>query len=368
MNPGYGNQNTYFGNPNMGMYGQPQPQPISNRGTTGYANPSLGMMMQNNGFGGGPGYMQPNNNINNNQTGQGKDRQIQQLKSTYPNLQHKQVHNNNQPLDFVELSMQIQTSEVRLQVPLALILDNRFPIAPPKIYIRSKLKHNLFDVKDQIIELDVNNVTQWNPQQTTLSDIMAKCKTLFEQDPPKQEKIIEEVNKYLSVVTEQNFRELVEGDVLSSRNVDDLRQLQGISFQELICSSGEYKKIGQNLIDVINFNEKVANELLQKKEDLEQHKQQLALITDRIEALNRDYNDRAAKCKGFKEAFSVQNIDGFITKEIKNLDSQSLNLESIAQSSSGNNFDILQQYFDTRKNFHKLNILKLKIPEMKNQQ
>jgi len=71
MNPGYGNQNTYFGNPNMGMYGQPQPQPISNRGTTGYANPSLGMMMQNNGFGGGPGYMQPNNNINNNQTGQG---------------------------------------------------------------------------------------------------------------------------------------------------------------------------------------------------------------------------------------------------------------------------------------------------------
>jgi len=50
--------------------------------------------------------------------------------------------------------MQIQTSEVRLQVPLALILDNRFPIAPPKIYIRSKLKHNLFDVKDQIIELE----------------------------------------------------------------------------------------------------------------------------------------------------------------------------------------------------------------------
>jgi len=363
MNQGYGNPSTFYGNPNMGMYGQP----TSNRGTTGYANPSLGMMMQNQGFGGGPGYMQPQNNVNNVQSGQGKDRQIQQLKSQFNNITHKQVMNNNQPLDFIEFSLQIQTSEVRLQVPLALILDSRFPVAPPKIYIRSKLKHNLFDVKDQIIELDVNNVTQWVPNQTTLSDVMAKVKTLFEQDPPKQEKIIEEVNKLLSVVTEQNFRDLVEADVLSSRNVDDLRQLQGISFQELICSSGEYKKIGQNLIDVINFNEKIANELLQKKDDLEQHKQQLALITDRIEVLNRDYNDRAAKCKGFKDAFSIQNIDAFINKEIKNLDSQSLNLESIAQSSGANNFDILQQYFDTRKNFHKLNILKMKLPELKNQ-
>lgn len=47
------------------------------------------------------------------------------------------------------------------------------------------------------------------------------------------------------------------------------------------------------------------DELLQKKDDLEQHKQQLALITDRIEVLNRDYNDRAAKCKGFKDVIFI---------------------------------------------------------------
>ncbi len=76
---------------------------------------------------------------------------------------------------------------------------------------------------------------------------------------------------------------------------------------------------------------------------------------------------RETLLKSFKQAFSIQNIDSFINKEIKNLDSQSLNLESIAQSSGGNNFDILQQYFDTRKNFHKLNILKMKLPELKNQ-
>jgi len=82
------------------------------------------------------------------------------------------------------------------------------------------------------------------------------------------------------------------------------------------------------LIDVINFNEKIASktfifgkiysfyqdELLQKKDDLEQHKQQLALITDRIEVLNRDYNDRAAKCKGFKDVkFILESFSNFPT-------------------------------------------------------
>jgi len=33
----------------------------------------------------------------------------------------------------------------------------------------------------------VNNVTQWVPQQTTLSEVIAKLKTIFEKDPPKQE-------------------------------------------------------------------------------------------------------------------------------------------------------------------------------------
>jgi len=34
------------------------------------------------------------------------------------------------------------------------IIDVRFPLIAPKIYVRSKLKHNLFDVRDQVIELE----------------------------------------------------------------------------------------------------------------------------------------------------------------------------------------------------------------------
>jgi len=132
--------------------------------------------------------------------------------------------NNNVPVDVLDLAMQIQTSEVSLQIPMILVLDNRYPITPPKIYIRSKLKHNLLEVKDQTIELDPNNVVPWNPQQSTLVDLLNKTKAIFQNDPPKQEKIIEDVNKLLSIVTEQNFKDLVGADLLSSRSVDELRQ------------------------------------------------------------------------------------------------------------------------------------------------
>jgi len=353
-----GGGNLYGGPSTMGM------QIPQNRGTTGYTNSSLGMMMMTNSIG-GVNIQQGGMNVQ--QTIQEKERQIQQIKSQYPNIQHKNVSNNNQPVDLVEVTLQIKTNEVQLQVPLALILDVRFPMIAPKIYVRSKLKHNLFDVRDQVIEMDVNNVTQWVPQQSTLADILSRLRAIFEKDPPKQEKIIEEVNKMLAVVTEQNFRDLVEADCLSTRSAEELKQLQGISFQEVICSSGEYKKIGQNLLDVINFNERVANELIQKKEDLEQHKQQLLLVSERIEGLTREYNDRVSKCKGFKDAFSRQNLESFVNKEIKNLDSQSLSLESVAQNSQGNIIDVLQQYLDTRKNYHKLNILKMRLPELKYQ-
>lgn len=342
----------------MGMNNQVQ----GNRPNPGYANPNLGgggMMQQ-----GGGMQQQQNTGYNQQQAAQEKDRQIQQLKSQYPNLNHKQVMNNNQPVDFIELVMQVQAPGVSLQIPMALVLDARFPNFAPKIYIRSKLKHNLFETKDQIIELDPNNIISWTPK-TTLVEFFSRANNIFEKDPPRQEKVIEDVNKLLSVVTEQNFRDLVALDTLSQRSVDDLRQLQGISFQELICSSQEYKKIGQNLVDVINFNEKTANELLHKSDELESHKQSLLMVSDTIQSLTAAYNERVNKCKHLKDAFSRQNIEGFVHKEIKNLDSESLSIESIAQQGGANMMEVLQSYLDTRKNYHRLNLIQSKLGELK---
>jgi len=118
-------------------------------------------------------------------------------------------------------------------------------------------------------------------------------------------------------------------------------------------------------MDVINFNEKVSKELLQKQVELEQNKQSLLLVSDTIQNLTKECNDRATKCKGFKDAFNRPNIDSFLQKEIKNFDSQSLTLESIAQNYQGNVQETLQKYLETRKTFHQLQIIKAKLPEIK---
>lgn len=361
-----------------GLYGQ---NPVNNYGNanpnpgfgTGFASPKgafgqpNGGMMMNQGLYGGA--MNANMNVNANKQqlpSSEKDRQIQQIKSMVANVQQKQVMNNNQPIDLVELNMQIEANGVFLQIPMTLVLDNRFPAYPPKIYIRSKLKHNLFELKGDIIELDPNNIVQWIPQQTTLADLLNKAKAIFQTDPPKQDKVIEDVNRLLGLVTEQNFKDLVSGDYFSHRSPEDHRQLNNVSsFQEFICSTPEYKKVANNLVDVINFNEKLSNELLEKRNNIEQRKQSLLMVTDTIDNLTKEHNDRVSKCRAFKDAFSKQNIEGFVNKEIKNLDNQSLNIESAAQNHHGNVQEIIQAYFDTRKNFHRLNTIKAKIPELK---
>jgi len=260
--------------------------------------------------------------------------------------------------------MQIRCPDMDLQIPMALLIDSQFPNFPPKIYIRSKLKHNLFEVKDEIIEFDANNILQWVPQQTTLSELLSKAKTLFEKDPPKQEKIIEDVNKLLGTVSEKDFRDLVSKDIFSQRSAEELKQLQGISFQELICSSQEYKKVGLSLMEIITFNDKTSSDLIQKKENLDSQKYSLTMVSDRIESLSRDYSDRVNKSKGFKDAFSKQNIEKFVHQESKNLDDESLHIEQFAQNPQINVLEVLQKYYDTRKNFHRLNIVKMKLGEL----
>lgn len=291
-----------------------------------------------------------------------KDKQVMQLKSTYSNLQYRQITNQNILYDLVELTMTIQSSSITLDVPIAIAMDNQYPFNPPLIYIKKKLKHNLFVTTDQIIEIKVANFMQWSPQ-NTLSDLVDNLKSLFEKDPPKQDKIIEEVNKLLSQISEQDFKNLVMSDKFSNRSVDDLKALQSASFQELICASPEYKKIAQNLLDIISFNEKSSNEAILKKDTLEEQRTSLNYVAERIKELKAEYNQKVELCNKFKDNFSKQNVEIFIDKELKNVDKEASDVESNAQNGFFSNpVELLQGYYDIKKRYHSLQIMKSKLP------
>jgi len=112
------------------------------------------------------------------------------------------------------------------------------------------------------------------------------------------------VNNLLKQVNEQNFKDLVTSDKIGNRSLDELKAIQNASFEELICSSQEYKKVAQNLLDVMSFNEKTANEIMQKKDQLEYQKQSLDNVAQSIQAMMKEYNDKLAICNKFKDAFS----------------------------------------------------------------
>jgi len=112
----------------------------------------------------------------------------------------------------------------------------------------------------------------------------------------------------------------------------------------------------------------LANELLQKKETLEYDKQQCGMISTRIQKLRDEVAMKQEKVKKYADRFNRPNLERCLNEEIKKLDKLSSELDQGGSSlfgkatPSGNNFeDTLGLYFETRKKFHQLSIIKEKL-------
>ena len=112
---------------------------------------------------------------------------------------------------------------------------------------------------------------------------------------------------------------------------------------------------------------------MSKRESLEQQKQSLIYVSDSLQALMKEYNDKIAICNKFKDvisiyptnfqAFSKQNVVDYVTKEVKGTEDRTADLELSAEAGSVGP-DLLQVYYETRKRHHYMEIVKTKLPTL----
>lgn len=302
-----------------------------------------------------------------------KEAQIQELKSKFSDFTHKPHTNLNPPYDILEFTLQLDNAS--LKIPLAILLEKDFPSSSPKIFVRTKLKHRFIEIGSHGPEIIWSNFYQWN-KNCTLSQIVTVLKSTLEKEPPRQEKIVEEVNSMLAKVNPEDFKELVNPDWLSSKNPSELKgYAANPNFDEIIVGSKQYKKIAQNIIDCANFNEKLANELIHKKETLEATKKNSQYINDRIIQLRTELAQKQEKSKRFADRFNRPNLEKCLNDELTKLDRLSDELDQglaigspyNQRTPTGNTFeDTLAIYFETRKKYHQLSIMKEKFSSIPN--
>jgi len=307
-----------------------------------------------------------------NPFGSVREAQIQELKSKFSDFTYKPHNNVNPPYDIVEFTLQLDNGS--LKIPLAILLEKDFPSVPPKLFVRMRLKHRFIEVGNHGPEIILSNFYQWN-KACTLVQVVNGLKSTLEMEPPRQEKIVEEVNSMLAKVNPDDFKELVNSDWLSTKNPSELKNYAANpNFDEVIVGSKQYKKIAQNVIDCSTFNEKLANDLIQKKETLEATKINSQFMNDRIVQLRNELSLKQDKCKRFADRFSRPNLEKCVNEELTKLDNLSEELDQGLSGSpysqrtpSGNSFeDALAIYFETRKKYHQLSIIKEKLPSMSN--
>jgi len=261
------------------------------------------------------------------------------------------------PYEILEFTLVLDNGS--LKIPIALFLESQFPSVPPRIFLRSRLRHRFFEVGNHGPEIMISNFFVWS-RSNTLLQLVNALKATLEQDPPKQEKIVEDVNAMLSKINPEDFKELVNSEWLNGKTPQEIKSYAASpNFEEVICCSKQYKKIAQNIIDCASFNEKIANELMQKQEVLENSKQNLSLLCKRIVSLREELAQKQERCKRFADRFSRPNLEKCINDELMKLDTLSEELDqglSIGNTPfnkitpTGNNLeDTLSIYFETRK-------------------
>jgi hypothetical protein len=349
-----------IGNANQGMYyGYGGNQPNQNAGF----NTGITIPMQPSGSGTSTMIPSPQVNAYGANT---KEQQMQELKIKFNDFVYK-PHNNASPsYEIIEFTLTLDNGS--LKIPLALLLDTSFPQSSPRIFVRTRLHHKFIEVGSLGSEIQVSQIMMWN-NKCTLLQLVNNLKIALEKDPPKQDKIVDEVNGMLSKISPDDFKELVSADWLNNIQAQQLKQYAASpNFEEVIVTSKNYKKIAQNIVDCASFNEKLANELLAKKEQLEADRKQFGSVSRKIEQLRHDVSLKQERVKKYADRFNRPSMERCLVDEIRKLDDLSSELDQGGstflgrQTPSGNNFeDTLSLYFETRKKYHQLTIIREKL-------
>eukprot|EP00331_Platyophrya_macrostoma_P003131 CAMPEP_0176411918 /NCGR_PEP_ID=MMETSP0127-20121128/3861_1 /TAXON_ID=938130 /ORGANISM="Platyophrya macrostoma, Strain WH" /LENGTH=331 /DNA_ID=CAMNT_0017791543 /DNA_START=109 /DNA_END=1104 /DNA_ORIENTATION=+ len=295
-----------------------------------------------------------------------REQQIAEVKKSYQGASHQRHTNLASPIDVIELTI----SAKGIQIPITLLLDESYPVSHPRILIRGRLKHRMFEDGPNGIEIQVSSFMSWSSSNNLVQALQA-LKSYFEKDPPQQEKIIGDVDNLLSSVTEQDFKDLVTTDVstlFQAKTTQELRDYaQAVSYQEIIASSKGYQKIAKNLLEVAAFNEKTAREIMDKVEQINQRKKRAAELVQKIDQAKQEYAYTQSKCKNVSDRFNLQEVYRAVEEEHYKLDKLSNEIDETASmgrtvNKAGNLEDMIQLYYETRKKFHYFDIIKTKLP------
>ncbi|KRX05465.1 hypothetical protein PPERSA_04502 [Pseudocohnilembus persalinus] len=246
--------------------------------------------------------------------------------------------------------------EINKQI-VRLVIFYTFPEVKPRIYLLNKQSHKFVDTNTW--EIIYSTFYPWNQQSSNLKNLFTKIKEIFQNDPPKNDPISQEMDNIKNICCEdQQYQSLLQcdlGRIFKGLGPDDWRRMSSNNyhnFDEYLIKTDEYKNLVDFVLQLMQANQVYSQTMIDQYQEILQKRENIYQLAQYCDIKKGELLKTFQNCQSIKERFQKTNILSFLEQQIHSLED-----EEAEQEQQYN----IQEYFQRRKKLHKFKILKQKL-------